>query len=105
MSGVYYSPETYGLETVAELDLSEPNYSFDLLVVWKRLSDGQLLYGTDSGCSCPSPFEGVGVGDLAEFSWTAIEAIIAEATDDRWRDSPDASAVAAFKETIRRVSN
>jgi hypothetical protein len=68
-------------------------------VVWKRLSDGQLLYGTDSGCSCPSPFEGQGVDDLAEFSWTAIEDILRE------NRGTVADEVAVFKEIVRRVSN
>ena len=98
MSDIYYSPEKYGLETVAELDLSEPSYSFDLLVVWKRLSDGQLLYGTDSGCSCPSPFEGQDVDDLAEFSWTAIEEVFA-----REYNSINTAELATFKDVVRRA--
>jgi len=97
---VYYNPEKFGLKTVAELNLSPPAYSFDLLVVWERLSDGQLLYGTDSGCSCPAPFEGQGVNDLAEFSWTAIQEVF-----DREYNALDAAEVAAFKQTIRRVSS
>lgn len=51
----YYDPAEAGLVKVAEVDLSEPFYSFDLLVVWAD-ADG-LYLGTDSGCSCPSPFE------------------------------------------------
>lgn len=51
----YYNPEAHGLAKVDEVDLSEPCYSFDLLVVW---ADEKGLYlGTDSGCSCPTPFE------------------------------------------------
>lgn len=53
---VYSSPEKHGLMMVAELDDPEASYSFDLLVVWQH-EDGRLFYGTDSGCSCPSPFE------------------------------------------------
>lgn len=51
----YYNPEKHELEKVAEADLSEPNYSFDILVAW-RDEKGYYL-GTDSGCSCPTPFE------------------------------------------------
>lgn len=45
-----------GLTQVAEIDLSEPDYSFDLLGIWKDANGGYYL-GTDSGCSCPSPWE------------------------------------------------
>lgn len=51
----YYNPEATGLTKVAEVDLAEPCYSFDLLAVF---ADGEGLYlATDSGCSCPTPFE------------------------------------------------
>jgi hypothetical protein len=59
----YYNPEKHGLVKVAEADLSEPDYSFDLLVAW-RDDEGYYL-GTDSGCSCPTPFEDyVGRADM-----------------------------------------
>lgn len=61
---VYYTPEKYGLELVVEVELAEPCYSFDTLAVWKN-KDGQFYLGTDSGCSCPSPFESYnGIEDL-----------------------------------------
>jgi hypothetical protein len=51
----YYYPATHGLVKVAEVDLSQPDYSFDVLVAW---ADEKGFYlGTDSGCSCPTPFE------------------------------------------------
>lgn len=53
----YYHPENRGLEIVAELELLG-HYEFDTTVVWRRLSDGALLWASDSGCSCPVPFEG-----------------------------------------------
>lgn len=42
-------------EMIVEVELSEPDYSFDLLGIWKT-EDGYYL-STDSGCSCPSPWE------------------------------------------------
>lgn len=45
-----------------EIDLSEPNYSFDLLGIWQE-PDGFFI-ATDSGCSCPSPWESHTEGDL-----------------------------------------
>lgn len=52
----YYSPEDSGLRTIGEVDWSDGDYQFDLTVVWQR-KDGTFVYGEDSGCSCPSPFE------------------------------------------------
>jgi len=55
---VMYTPEEFGLVSVCQVELQEPNYSFDILEVLK----GELGYymATDSGCSCPSPFESYG---------------------------------------------
>lgn len=58
MRNIYYSPEDFGLEVVGEMEWSEPDYSFDMLVVWKD-QRGQYWIGEDSGCSCPSPFEDI----------------------------------------------
>jgi hypothetical protein len=56
MGTIYSTPEDYGLETVGEFDWAEPDYSFDICVVWKE-SRGKYWIGNDSSCSCPSPFE------------------------------------------------
>lgn len=52
----YYQPEAFGL-TVLDV-LSEPDlwYEFHMLVAWQH-EDGTVYYASDSGCSCPSPFE------------------------------------------------
>lgn len=52
----YYHPEKCGLKTIAEIELSEPSYSFDTRVVWKA-DNGKIYTAHDSGCSCPIPFE------------------------------------------------
>lgn len=57
MNDVYYNPEQFDLKVVAEIDLSDGDYQFDLRVVWRHLPTGRLLTARDSGCSCPSPFE------------------------------------------------
>lgn len=57
-SDVYSKPENYDLEIIGELDEDDLSYEFHMLVVWKH-KDGRLFYATDSGCSCPSPFEDV----------------------------------------------
>lgn len=53
---VYYDPEKSGLEVFEYIDTAG-SYEFDMFVVWKKLDDGRLFYATDSGCSCPTPFE------------------------------------------------
>lgn len=64
MSEMYYAPEKHGLEPFGEIDWSSGSYEFDLTVVWRRTADGTFMYGEDAGCSCPSPFEDKGPGDL-----------------------------------------
>jgi len=56
MSNIYYNPEDFGLTIfgMVEQDLS---YSFDMFVIWRNNDTDTLYYKTDSGCSCPSPFE------------------------------------------------
>lgn len=56
MTNLYYSPEDFGYEIIGEL-AEDLDYAFNMLVVWRRLSDGALFYSTDSGCSCPGWFE------------------------------------------------
>jgi hypothetical protein len=58
MNNIYYSPQDFGLELVGTMEWSEPNYSFDMLAVWKE-KRGRFWIGQDAGCSCPSPFEDI----------------------------------------------
>lgn len=53
----YHSPAKLGLEVVAEVELSEPNYSFDIAMVWYHFERDAFYAARDTGCSCPSPFE------------------------------------------------
>lgn len=55
MRDVYHQPEEFGLTIVAEVDFG-CSYDFDMHVIWKDAA-GVHYYATDSGCSCPSPFE------------------------------------------------
>lgn len=54
---VYVHPEKYGLEIVACVDAYEPDYSFDLFLILREKATGKLFVASDSGCSCPMPFE------------------------------------------------
>lgn len=53
---VYDKPEAYGLKMVAEV---APNmgWEFDILAFWQDKRTGELYAASDSGCSCPCPFE------------------------------------------------
>lgn len=51
--------DALGLEIIASFDDPQSSYSFDEFVIFRRLSDGALFWGADSGCSCPEPFEEV----------------------------------------------
>lgn len=55
---VYYNPEKFGLTKIAELDFSSGSYEFNITAVFTQ--DGvtdRFFWASDSGCSCPSPFE------------------------------------------------
>jgi hypothetical protein len=66
MKNVYYYPEHFGLEQVAEFECGG-NYEFDTHVVWKD-KQGQLYWAHDEGCSCPTPFDGYRPEDLKEIT-------------------------------------
>lgn len=65
---IYYSPEKFGLEIVDEVEWDNEAWQFNLTVAWRDKTTGQIYYGSDSGCSCPSPFEDIGVNDLDEIT-------------------------------------
>lgn len=84
---IFYDPAKFGLETVGTVDYSSGSYEFEYLAVWKDAS-GQLYYAEDSGCSCPSPFEGMGVTDLTKATRHEIAARAQERlTEPDWRDA------------------
>lgn len=56
-SNMYYSPASYGLRILTEVNDPWAAWSFNMLVVWVNDETGAVYYGSDSGCSCPSPFE------------------------------------------------
>ncbi len=98
---VYYSPEQFGLEPVAEIDYSSGSYEFDLRVIWRHKETGQLYTARDSGCSCPSPFEDCGgLADLQTFSRSEIED---EILQERAKSYYEGGDLGAFLEKIRAL--
>lgn len=47
-----------GLEEVVSIDWSDGYYQFDMTLAYYQPSTGKFFWADDSGCSCPSPFEG-----------------------------------------------
>jgi len=65
-SNPYSSPQNVGLEIIGTLDASEA-YEFDILLVVRDTATGRVYLDTDSGCSCPAPFENVNsLSDMQE---------------------------------------
>jgi hypothetical protein len=83
---VYYQPEAFDLEPLTELELYEPNYSFDTVAVWRHTPTGDLYWAYDSGCSCPSPFENYTSLDklekLSSDNFSELEATVECCYDD-----------------------
>ncbi|GAA5198656.1 DUF7574 domain-containing protein [Microbacterium jejuense] len=91
-----------GIRMVAEADLTEPDYSFDLVGVWKH-TDGSFYLGTDSGCSCPSP--GEDYKNLDQFTGPLTRAQAIEEATSLWTayGEYDPPAFAEFIETITKA--
>lgn len=52
---IYYNPEKCGLAIVAQIEREDLSYEYDITLLLKR---GEKFYlASDSGCSCPTPFE------------------------------------------------
>ena len=59
-------PEHFGLEHVATVEESL-GWEFDRFLMLRDRT-GEYLWASDSGCSCPVPFEDIGVNDMARGS-------------------------------------
>jgi hypothetical protein len=103
-SRIHMDPAAVGLELVAEVDAYEEAYEFHLVTVWRLLEDGQLLGATDTGCSCPMPYEDVrGRDDLAEINSIAdLEPLFRDAVTSAYRE-PRLKAIHEFRQTVRRA--
>jgi len=58
LSGPFYNPENFGLELTGSVDTAGA-YEYDEFAVWVHKENKSIYYATDSGCSCPTPFEEV----------------------------------------------
>lgn len=91
---VYYNPEEFDLEIIGSLDDPEASYSFDLLVVWKH-EDGRVFWASDSGCSCPSPFEDYtsleSLSEVTDYTWPEFQKEVEGHCLYDWRNDGDRS--------------
>jgi hypothetical protein len=97
---IYYSPEHFELEPVAEIDYSDGDYCFDLRVVWAHRPSGRLLTARDSGCSCPSPFEDYSTIDSLDR--LDVDELVRESRRDGGANCT-AAEVADFLRVVRRA--
>lgn len=57
---IYYSPDDLGLVSIGSLSIRIIDWEFHLFGVWYSPVTKYYYTGTDSGCSCPTPFESFG---------------------------------------------
>jgi len=80
------STEALGLTQISEANLSEPDYSFDLIGAWKD-AQGGIYLSTDSGCSCPTPWENH--GQMDDFTGPLTKAQAIEEATSLWSGNKD----------------
>jgi hypothetical protein len=93
-----YEPEQFGLEKLHDLDRSTGVYEYDRMLILRDTTTGAIFTAEDSGCSCPTPFEGMGRDDLSEVKpgeWAAFEKSFREwcAASPEYSDWPGIDAV------------
>lgn len=65
--GGYWTPDSgSNYEVLGEVQWGRASYDFDITRVWRHRPSGRLLFASDNGCSCPSPFERQTVGETEE---------------------------------------
>lgn len=103
-SDIYYDPNAVGLSLLAEVDLYDHAYEFDLVCVW--IDDKGNLYGAaDSGCSCPQPFEGVTqLGDLVEIREESdVRALVDSMRDEYYQSEIRETEIINFYMKVRKA--
>lgn len=84
MSNIYYNPEASGLAIVGRLDEDDLSYEYNTLLILKHAESGKVFHCSDSGCSCPTPFEGYSfkspeehnLDALNKENWSSFEAAV-----------------------------
>lgn len=103
MVSIYYNPEAFGLREVGQIEWTEPFYSFDTTVLWERPDDGKLFWESDSGCSCPSPFEGANLSNINQGSFWEFEAYVKGRLAEHYEPQYAATQVVLLLEKARNL--
>lgn len=77
MPNIDANPEAFGLTVVGTAYEDGLCYEFDLFIVWRDASGG-LRWASDSGCSCPTPFEDITLDDTAQGTVAEAHAALRE---------------------------
>ena len=93
------TPWKYKLVPVDEIEWSDGCYEFNTTVVL-RSEDGRLCYAEDSGCSCPTPFDGQTEEDL---TWVTREELQAH-LESRSKSSYSGSREAEIADLMLKVA-
>lgn len=94
---LYNQPEAFGLESFGSVDHGG-GWDFNIFAVWRSVEDPALFYwGTDSGCSCPSPFENQTSLEDTDGKGTARDAAQAFTT---WNGTTTSTAETALLERL-----
>ena len=68
---IYYNPEKFGLSIFAYIQFIPDSYEFNTIVVWID-KNKDLFWYHDSGCSCNTPFDNVGLESLFPIKRSAV---------------------------------
>lgn len=97
---IYYTPEAFGLVSIFDVDKSDGCYQFDMFVIWQALD--RYYWASDSGCSCPEPFENVDLSNARQGTLRdAVNDALVWVDEDDWRDEHDLSRA---RESIKRFA-
>lgn len=69
----YYNPELLDLELIS-FDQPNLSYEYNTLCFWASKT-GQIYSASDSGCSCPTPFENNYSGETIEETLQKLERV------------------------------
>lgn len=91
----YYNPSECGLELITTVEEDEA-YQFAIVAVWRDLATNKFYYASDSGCSCPTPFESYNelgsLNPLNEQTWDEFRSHVRDFCSYRYTISSQAKS-------------
>lgn len=103
-------PERVSLDSlmfVGSFDWDDEPYQFKITGVWKE-SRGRYYAASDSGCSCPSPFEGMDYVDdkgvHGPYNKTELRAYFDRLIKAEWGYRPTAELMKEIRELLAKLT-